>query len=334
MSKSHRRVNPNLWDDEGFVSASDFDRVVYFILLAGPHLTACPGLQHAGPGSLGEILRRPADKVRQSLARLADMNFISCNVDKRVIWIPNSPKFNPAESPNHIRAWWSRWSEIPNCPEKYWHVSRLKDYANLERKDKSGVSKHLASWDETFGEIEGLAETFGSPPEGLSKGLARASEGPHVRVRARAASDTDTEQLQGQIQSQTQTPPSPSKPATKPKPKNKKRRAVGLPDDFRPDASVGKVAASFELSENHYLIEIENFQDHFNGTGGTKVDWQATARKWIRKSCEYRGLKQITPERLRARADKVKADKAARDKRGPIVTNPSMHNLDAKDLFS
>jgi hypothetical protein len=71
-----------------------------------------------------------------------------------VIRIPNAPRYNPAESPNHIRAWWKRWNEIPDCALKENHLSSLAAWAQLEKP------AHMTAWRETFGGSE-IGKPFG-----------------------------------------------------------------------------------------------------------------------------------------------------------------------------
>jgi hypothetical protein len=155
---SYRRVLPSIWDDEDFVTADDLDRSVYLLLLIGPQVTALPGLQHSGIASLAETLRRPVEAVAAAMKRLSERGFAHYDDKKRVICLPSLPASNPAESPNHIRAWWSRWNEIPDCPAKYQHVARLKEHAGLDDP------KYVQAWQATFGTIEkSVTERLANP---------------------------------------------------------------------------------------------------------------------------------------------------------------------------
>ena len=181
------RVNPVLWDDEDFFGLDDSTRVLWFALLCGPQVTALPGLQRGGIGAIAETLRRAPEGVAKSLHELMARGMVEFDERRRVLWVPNAPKHNPAESPNHIKAWWNRWREIPDCTIKFKHVDILRRFAGLETKS------HKQAWDDTFGSLpEGLAEGFGSPGEDIPNSAAAtasasaAATAPASRARARA----------------------------------------------------------------------------------------------------------------------------------------------------
>jgi hypothetical protein len=171
----YRRVHPAIWDDLDFVEANDFDRVLYFLLLTGPQVSALPGLQHEGFGALAERLRRPLDMVLAGFERLAVTGFAFYDERTRVVWVPNAPRYNEAGSPNHIRAWWNRWSEFPKCKFKIQHIPNLRRHAQLER------STHLEAWNATFGKVDSIvvegAQALPKPSDRPSEGLRSAATG-------------------------------------------------------------------------------------------------------------------------------------------------------------
>jgi len=179
---TYNRVNPVLWDDDKFLELDDLTGKLWLMLLTGPLVTALPGLQRGGIHSLVDVLRRPLDLVEASVRTLHALGMIEIDARRRVIWIPNAPKHNPAESPNHLKAWWNRWNEIPDCPMKFRHVEHLRKYARLEK------ASHRKVWDQTFGTIE-LAR-FPSPaaigqaaPEALGKASVEPADSPAPTAR-------------------------------------------------------------------------------------------------------------------------------------------------------
>lgn len=162
------RVSTAVWDDDVFINASDLGRTVWLELLTGPQITALPGLQRIGVASLAETLRRPVEAVAEELRYFEAHGRLAVDSARRVVWVKNAPKHNPAESPNHIKAWWTRWREIPDCPAKFAHVALLRPFAQLER------GSHAAAWTATFGTVEA---SVGSPSEALPKGSASSPEG-------------------------------------------------------------------------------------------------------------------------------------------------------------
>lgn len=63
----------------------------------------------------------------------------------------------------------------------------------------------------------------------------------------------------------------------------KKKRKVAIPNQFMVTAEMRTWAATSAPAVN-LKTETENFVDYWRGAGGTKVDWVATWRTWMRKS--------------------------------------------------
>lgn len=63
----------------------------------------------------------------------------------------------------------------------------------------------------------------------------------------------------------------------------KKKRKVAIPDQFMVTAEMRTWAATSAPAVN-LKTETENFVDYWRGAGGTKLDWVATWRTWMRKS--------------------------------------------------
>jgi hypothetical protein len=141
------RVNTVIWDDEAFVGLSDLARTLLFLVITGPQATVLPGLQRGSVATLADTLRRPAPDVEDALASLVALGIVELDAKRRVLRAPNAPKHNPADSPNHIRAWWNRWQEIPDCALKYRHVAALRAHAQFHQKG------HASAWEATFGTV-------------------------------------------------------------------------------------------------------------------------------------------------------------------------------------
>jgi len=181
---TYYRVDTRMWDDADFIAANDFNRNLWQLLLTGPQRTALPGLQRTGMATLAETLRRPLETVLDGFKWWVERGKVSFDESVRVIWIPNAPKYNDAESPNQIRAWWNRWKEIPDCSSKFSHVEWLKKYARLQK------DTHREAWQQTFLTIpEGLMKPSAIPTPSSPGGPA---EPPPARARADSDSDIDS----------------------------------------------------------------------------------------------------------------------------------------------
>lgn len=192
------RVNTVIWDDDAFVGLSDLARTLLFAIITGPQATVLPGLQRGSVAMLADTLRRSVADVDAAFYDLVRQGIVELDAKRRVMRAMNAPKHNPADSPNHIRAWWNRWREIPDCALKFRHVATLREYAQFHQKG------HESAWKATFGTIpsERFAEfdttevpskPFGSPSEALhenststAEALPKHSENPSEAALASA----------------------------------------------------------------------------------------------------------------------------------------------------
>jgi hypothetical protein len=172
---SHSRLSLALWDDEDFVEHfDDLTRTLWFLLLSGPQTGPLPGLYRSSVHSLAEALRRPTEAVGGALRTILATGKVEYDERRRVIRVRRAPKHNAAASPNHIKAWWTRWVDIPDCDAKFRHVESLREFAGL------GNPKHAVMWAATFGTLPRWSE--GAPPvpvegpsEGPTEGVSKPS---------------------------------------------------------------------------------------------------------------------------------------------------------------
>jgi len=102
-----------------------------------------------GELALSEALGWPLEGFREAFAEVFAKGMVLADWKKRLIFIPNSVKYNPPESPNVIRSWRGFWELIPECSLKDDIQQQLKDFAEGLGK---GFAKALT---EVFGEDYG-----------------------------------------------------------------------------------------------------------------------------------------------------------------------------------
>ena len=69
------------------------------------------------------------------------------------------------------------------------------------------------------------------------------------------------------------------------------KRATRVPDDWFPSPDGVEIAKSLGMDTSRTMREVEVFRDYWRakpGTGGTKLDWDATWRNWIRRAAEQK----------------------------------------------
>ena len=92
----------------------------------------------------------------------------------------------------------------------------------------------------------------------------------------------------------TGMPPHPTPPSDKTEAKaSTKKRATRLPDDWFLPSEWGQWAVDeFSMREVDVRSQADRFKDYWIGVGGqkgTKLNWEATWRNWIRKHIEEKG---------------------------------------------
>lgn len=99
-------------------------------------------------------------------------------------------------------------------------------------------------------------------------------------------------------------------------------RATRLPDGWIPTPELRAAMAS-ECPDVDLALEHRKFTDHWKsqpGTKGTKLDWDATWRNWIRRSSKNGGRKQTAQQRItqsRALVEHPELDTANYDNTNP-----------------
>jgi hypothetical protein len=72
---------------------------------------------------------------------------VELDARRRVLRVPNAPRYNPPANPNVLRGWWNQWREVPESPLKYRHIESLRAAVNF------ADPKLAAVWAETFGTV-------------------------------------------------------------------------------------------------------------------------------------------------------------------------------------
>lgn len=147
-------IAPSIWDDETFVVLSKEQKLVWMYLLTGPESIGIPGLLKLTINGIADGLREPSDIVRTSTQRLIELGRIDVDLGKRLIRVPNAPKYNPPQNPNHVRGWYRKWVQLSDSPLKVAHVASLR--AVVDRIQENSARREGAGWRTAW------AETFGS----------------------------------------------------------------------------------------------------------------------------------------------------------------------------
>ena len=175
MSK-YRKVDPRIWNDAKFTSLDDGAKLVFFMLLTHPSMTAL-GAMRATLSGLAEELGWEAEAFREAFAKVCAKGMAEHDKKACLVALPNFLRYNPPESPNVIKAWVAALDLLPECELKTRVVARSKDFAE-------GLSKGFA---------EALPDVFakGMPYQEQEQEQEQEKEAPTVLVAASASTDDD-----------------------------------------------------------------------------------------------------------------------------------------------
>lgn len=70
---------------------------------------------------------------------------------------------------------------------------------------------------------------------------------------------------------------------------SRSKKGTRLPDDWQPNPDLIATASKLGLSAAQFDREVEKFRDYWRakpGAGGVKLDWDGTARNWMRTAAE------------------------------------------------
>lgn len=194
--KTFRLVSSTLWDNRKFLALSDGARCLWMLLLTGPQVTALPGLQRGSVSTMADTMRRDPRLVAGWLDEIVGAGLAEYDQENRVVRLPNAPKHNPAMSPNHLKAWFGKWLDLPTCSLKHQHVESLREYASLDKESMRQV------WSDGFGKVAVASQPnassaffarshFEAPSKPLPKGSISPFEAPSEGLRENRDRDVD-----------------------------------------------------------------------------------------------------------------------------------------------
>ncbi len=124
----YRKIDPRIWNDEKFRELSDAGKLVFFMLLTHPNMTAL-GAMRATLSGLAEELGWTAEAFREAFAEGCRKGMAEHDAKACFVALPKFLKYNPPESPNVIKAWVSALDMLPECNLKTRAIARAKAYA-------------------------------------------------------------------------------------------------------------------------------------------------------------------------------------------------------------
>lgn len=123
----YRKIDPRIWNDEKFRTLSDNGKLVFFMLLTHPHMTALGAMRATIPGlacELGWTTKAFAEAFGEALSKA----MVKHDAEASLIALPSFLKYNPPESPNVVKAWQWGYDSLPECPLKAHIIQEAKAF--------------------------------------------------------------------------------------------------------------------------------------------------------------------------------------------------------------
>lgn len=142
----YRKVDPRIWNDKKFRTLNNHGKLLFFMLLTHPGMTAL-GAMRATPAGLAEELGWDLEAFRKAFADVLAKGMAEHDQEACLIALPNFIRYNTPESPNVIKAWVGALDLLPECDLKTAVVERAK----------------AITGEMTEGFAKAFAEAFGQP---------------------------------------------------------------------------------------------------------------------------------------------------------------------------
>lgn len=121
----YRKVDPRIWNDAKFRTLSNHGKLLFFMLLTHPGMTAL-GAMRATQSGLAEELGWELEAFRKAFGDVLAKGMAEHDAQACLIALPNFIRYNLPESPNVIKAWVGALDLLPECTLKVAVLTRAK----------------------------------------------------------------------------------------------------------------------------------------------------------------------------------------------------------------
>ena len=167
----YRKVDPRIWNDAKFRELSDNGKLVFFMLLTHPNMTALGAMRGTIAG-LAEEIGWTSEAFAEAFREAYEKGMTEHDPKACLIALPRFIKYNQPESPNVVKAWVGARDLLPECELKNRVVSRAGEYA----KDMS------KSFSEAFAKAFVKTMPYQEPePDPEPKSTTTTSSAPGVK---------------------------------------------------------------------------------------------------------------------------------------------------------
>lgn len=109
-----RKIDVRIWNDEKFAALSERGKLVFFLLLTHPGMTALGAMRATQEGLAAELSLAP-EAFREAFREALLKGMVKVDEKAHMIALPNFIKYNPPASPNVVKAWEACLDLLPEC---------------------------------------------------------------------------------------------------------------------------------------------------------------------------------------------------------------------------
>lgn len=110
----YRKVDPRIWNDEKFRALSNKGKLIFFMLLTHPAVTAL-GAMRGSVAGLADEMGWPLEAFRDAFNDILNQDMVEIDSKACLIALPNFVRYNRPESPNVVKAWIGSLDMLPEC---------------------------------------------------------------------------------------------------------------------------------------------------------------------------------------------------------------------------
>lgn len=125
-----RKIDPRIWNDAKFRDLPDAGKLVFFMLLTHPNMTAL-GAMRASLSGLAEELDWEPKAFREAFQEAISKGMVEHDPKACLIALPNFLRYNQPESPNVIKAWIGALDLLPECELKNRVIAGAKAFTDV-----------------------------------------------------------------------------------------------------------------------------------------------------------------------------------------------------------
>lgn len=123
----YRKIDPRVWNDAKFRDLSDNAKLVFFMLLTHPNMTALGAMRSTLAG-LAEELGWEPEAFREAFREVLNKGMVEHDQKACFIALPKFLRYNQPESPNVVKAWVGALDLLPECGLKTVVIQRARSF--------------------------------------------------------------------------------------------------------------------------------------------------------------------------------------------------------------